>query len=70
MCTVTSNGGLGSHSSIILAPAIRAEIWCVPAALLRLVDHAVIVEKSRTVWSDASQGLRDAPAVREAHLHV
>ena len=40
------------------------------AAVLRLADHAVIVEKGRTVWSGTSQALHDAPAVREAHLHV
>ncbi len=40
------------------------------AAVLRLADHAVIVEKGRTVWSGSAQALRDAPAVREAHLHV
>ncbi len=40
------------------------------AAVLRLADQAVIIEKGRTVWSGTSQGLRDAPAVREAHLHV
>ena len=39
-------------------------------AVLRLADQAVVIEKGRTVWSGGSQALRDAPAVREAYLHV
>ena len=40
------------------------------AAVLRLADQAVVIEKGRTVWSGTSQALRDAPTVREAYLHV
>ena len=40
------------------------------AAVLRLADRAVVVEKGRTVWTGTSAELAAAPAVRDAYLGV
>ncbi len=40
------------------------------AAVLRLADRQVVLEKGRTVWSGSSAALRAAPAVRDAFLRV
>lgn len=40
------------------------------AAVTRMVDHAVIIEKGRTVRSGTSRALCGAPAVQKAHLYV
>ena len=40
------------------------------AAVLRLADRAVVVEKGRTVWAGTAPALAEAHQVREAYLHV
>ncbi len=40
------------------------------AAVLRLADAAVVIEKGRTVWSGTGPALAAAPEIREAFLHV
>ncbi|GGG23267.1 ABC transporter ATP-binding protein [Caldovatus sediminis] len=40
------------------------------AAVLRLADRHVVLEKGRTVWAGSSAALAAAPEVRDAHLHV
>ncbi len=40
------------------------------AAVLRLADAAVVIEKGRTVWSGTGQALAAAPEIGDAFLHV
>jgi len=40
------------------------------AAVLRLADVAVLLEKGRTVWSGTSKDLADDHAVQERYLHL
>jgi branched-chain amino acid transport system ATP-binding protein len=40
------------------------------AAVLRLADREVIIEKGRTVWCGTSAELRESPVVRDIYLHV
>ena len=40
------------------------------AAVLRLADHAVILEKGRSVWSGTTAALAAAPEIRDTHLHL
>ncbi len=70
-----------------LAPVMRAEIWCVLAALksegqsillidknlaavMRLADAAVVLERGRSVWTGNAAELAAAPAVRDTYLHI
>jgi len=40
------------------------------AAVLRLADAAVMLEKGRTVWTGTAAELAAAPVVRETYLHI
>jgi branched-chain amino acid transport system ATP-binding protein len=40
------------------------------AAVLRLADRHVVLEKGRTVWAGSSAALAAAPEVRDTYLHV
>ncbi|MFN3448633.1 MAG: ABC transporter ATP-binding protein [Roseococcus sp.] len=40
------------------------------AAVLRLADRHVVIERGRTVWTGDSAALAAAPEVRERYLHV
>ena len=40
------------------------------AALLRLADRHVILEKGRSVWSGSSEALAASPELRDTYLHV
>ncbi|MBR0649296.1 ABC transporter ATP-binding protein [Roseomonas terrae] len=40
------------------------------AALQRLADRHVVVEKGRVVWTGSSEALSAAPEVRDTYLHV
>jgi branched-chain amino acid transport system ATP-binding protein len=40
------------------------------AAVLRLADRHVIIERGRTVWTGDSAALAQAPHLREQYLHV
>jgi branched-chain amino acid transport system ATP-binding protein len=40
------------------------------AAVMRLSDRLVILEKGRTVWSGSTAALAAAPEVRESYLHI
>ncbi|WP_043336410.1 ABC transporter ATP-binding protein [Belnapia moabensis] len=40
------------------------------AAVMRLADRHVVVEKGRTVWSGTSEGLAASPELRETYLHL
>jgi branched-chain amino acid transport system ATP-binding protein len=40
------------------------------AAVMRLSDRLVILEKGRTVWSGSAAQLAAAPEVRETYLHL
>ncbi|MBW8269251.1 ABC transporter ATP-binding protein [Caldovatus aquaticus] len=40
------------------------------AAVLRLADRHVILEKGRTVWTGSSAALAAAPEVRDTYLHL
>ncbi len=40
------------------------------AAVMRLADRHVVVEKGRTVWSGTSAELAASPALRESYLHL
>lgn len=40
------------------------------AAVLKLADRHVIIERGRSVWSGASAALAAAPELREQYLHV
>ena len=40
------------------------------AAVLRLADAAVVLEKGRSVWSGTAGELAESPAVRDAYLHL
>ena len=40
------------------------------AAILRLADRHVVIEKGRVVWTGSSEALSAAPEVRDTYLHV
>ena len=40
------------------------------AAVLRLADRHVILEKGRVAWSGDSQAFATSPALRERYLHL
>jgi branched-chain amino acid transport system ATP-binding protein len=40
------------------------------AAVTRLADRHVVIEKGRTVWTGSSAALAAAPAVRDSYLHL
>ncbi|WP_198374719.1 ABC transporter ATP-binding protein [Neoroseomonas rubea] len=40
------------------------------AAILRLADRHVVIEKGRVVWTGTSEALSAAPEVRDTYLHV
>jgi branched-chain amino acid transport system ATP-binding protein len=40
------------------------------AAVMRLADRHVVVEKGRTVWSGTSEALAASPDLRETYLHL
>ncbi|MBW6397331.1 ABC transporter ATP-binding protein [Roseomonas sp. HJA6] len=40
------------------------------AAILKLADRHVVIEKGRVVWTGASEALSAAPEVRDTYLHV
>jgi branched-chain amino acid transport system ATP-binding protein len=40
------------------------------AAMLRLADRHVVIEKGRVVWTGSSEALSAAPEVRDTYLHV
>ena len=40
------------------------------AAVLRLADAAVILEKGRSVWSGTTAALAAAPEIRDTYLHI
>jgi branched-chain amino acid transport system ATP-binding protein len=40
------------------------------AAVLRLADRHVIIERGRTVWTGDGAALAAAPGLREQYLHV
>jgi branched-chain amino acid transport system ATP-binding protein len=40
------------------------------AAIQRLADRHVVIEKGRVVWTGSSQALSTAPEVRDTYLHV
>ncbi|HZF74939.1 MAG TPA: ABC transporter ATP-binding protein [Acetobacteraceae bacterium] len=40
------------------------------AAVTRLADRHVVIEKGRTVWTGTSAQLEASPEVRETHLHL
>ncbi len=40
------------------------------AAVMRLADRHVVVEKGRTVWTGSSEALAAAPEVRDNYLHL
>ena len=40
------------------------------AAILRLADRHVVIEKGRMVWTGSSEALSAAPEVRDTYLHV
>jgi len=40
------------------------------AALTRLADRHVVIEKGRVVWTGSSEALSAAPEVRDTYLHV
>jgi branched-chain amino acid transport system ATP-binding protein len=40
------------------------------AAILRLADRHVVIEKGRVVWTGSSDALSAAPEVRDTYLHV
>ena len=40
------------------------------AAILRLADRHVVIEKGRVVWTGTSDALSAAPEVRDTYLHV
>ncbi|WP_207461442.1 ABC transporter ATP-binding protein [Azospirillum sp. SYSU D00513] len=40
------------------------------AAVLRLADRCMVIEKGRTVWSGTSRELGEAPSIRDSYLHL
>jgi branched-chain amino acid transport system ATP-binding protein len=40
------------------------------SAVLRLADHAVVLEKGRSVWTGSSAALGSQPSIREQYLHL
>jgi branched-chain amino acid transport system ATP-binding protein len=40
------------------------------AAILRLADRHVVIEKGQVVWTGSSAALASAPEVRDTYLHV
>ena len=40
------------------------------AAVLRLADAAVVLEKGRSVWSGTAAALQAAPDIRDTYLHI
>ena len=40
------------------------------AAILKLADRHVVIEKGRVVWTGSSEALSAAPEVRDTYLHV
>ncbi|MBX6747160.1 MAG: ABC transporter ATP-binding protein [Acetobacteraceae bacterium] len=40
------------------------------AAVMRLADRHVVVEKGRTVWTGSSEALAASPELRDSYLHV
>jgi branched-chain amino acid transport system ATP-binding protein len=40
------------------------------AAVLRLADRSVVIEKGRTVWTGTSRELGEAPGLQDSYLHI